>query len=167
MRFKRMTAIAAIAVVAFGSASCGKKEEAAAPTSKFAEGTTMDKIVKANKLNAGTKWDQALWGLKGLAKAPEGATAQCRDGAYSFSQRASGSCSGHGGVAQWLATARCNDGTLSLSQTMAGTCSAHQGVKVWYIKGVCNDGTVTRAATRQGACSQHGGIAQWLVEEES
>jgi glutamate transport system substrate-binding protein len=67
-----MTAIAAIAVVAFGTAACGEKEEATAPTSKFAAGTTMDKIVKANKLNIGTKWDQPKFGLKGLAKAPEG-----------------------------------------------------------------------------------------------
>jgi uncharacterized protein DUF3761 len=34
--------------------------------------------------------------------APPGATAQCRDGTYSFSQHRSGTCSGHGGVAQWL-----------------------------------------------------------------
>jgi glutamate transport system substrate-binding protein len=67
-----MTAIAAIAVVAFGTASCGKKEEPAAPTSKFAAGTTMDRIAKAGKVNIGTKWDQPLFGLKGLAKAPEG-----------------------------------------------------------------------------------------------
>jgi hypothetical protein len=33
---------------------------------------------------------------------PAGATAICRDGAYSFSQHRSGTCSGHGGVAQWL-----------------------------------------------------------------
>ncbi|MFN8027122.1 MAG: DUF3761 domain-containing protein [Acidimicrobiia bacterium] len=33
---------------------------------------------------------------------PAGATAQCRDGTYSFSQNRSGTCSGHGGVAQWL-----------------------------------------------------------------
>jgi len=33
---------------------------------------------------------------------PAGATAQCRDGTYSFSQSRSGTCSGHGGVAQWL-----------------------------------------------------------------
>jgi hypothetical protein len=30
------------------------------------------------------------------------ATAQCRDGAYSYSQHRSGTCSGHGGVAQWM-----------------------------------------------------------------
>jgi hypothetical protein len=33
---------------------------------------------------------------------PAGATAQCRDGSYSFSQSRSGTCSSHGGVAQWL-----------------------------------------------------------------
>jgi hypothetical protein len=32
----------------------------------------------------------------------EGATAICRDGACSFSQHRQGTCSGHGGVAQWL-----------------------------------------------------------------
>jgi hypothetical protein len=31
-----------------------------------------------------------------------GATAQCRDGSYSYSQSRSGTCSGHGGVASWL-----------------------------------------------------------------
>jgi hypothetical protein len=33
---------------------------------------------------------------------PAGATAQCRDGTYSFSQHRSGTCSYHGGVAEWL-----------------------------------------------------------------
>ena len=33
---------------------------------------------------------------------PIGATAQCRDGAYSFSQHRSGTCSHHGGVSIWL-----------------------------------------------------------------
>jgi uncharacterized protein YraI len=33
---------------------------------------------------------------------PAGATAQCRDGAYSFSRSRRGTCSGHGGVARWL-----------------------------------------------------------------
>lgn len=36
------------------------------------------------------------------AAAPAGATAQCSDGDYSFSQHRRGTCSGHGGVAQWL-----------------------------------------------------------------
>jgi hypothetical protein len=34
--------------------------------------------------------------------APAGATAECNDGTYSFSQHRSGTCSHHGGVASWL-----------------------------------------------------------------
>ena len=33
---------------------------------------------------------------------PSGASAQCRDGTYSFSQSRRGTCSHHGGVASWL-----------------------------------------------------------------
>lgn len=33
---------------------------------------------------------------------PAGATARCKDGAYSFSKHRSGTCSGHHGVAEWL-----------------------------------------------------------------
>lgn len=33
---------------------------------------------------------------------PVGATAQCADGTYSFSQHHSGTCSHHGGVSSWL-----------------------------------------------------------------
>jgi hypothetical protein len=33
---------------------------------------------------------------------PSGASAQCRDGTYSFSQSRRGTCSRHGGVASWL-----------------------------------------------------------------
>lgn len=33
---------------------------------------------------------------------PIGASAQCRDGTYSFSQSRRGTCSHHGGVAKWL-----------------------------------------------------------------
>lgn len=33
---------------------------------------------------------------------PIGATAQCNDGTYSFSQHRQGTCSHHGGVEQWL-----------------------------------------------------------------
>ena len=40
-----------------------------------------------------------LYSSKGV---PARATARCRDGTYSFSQSKSGTCSNHGGVAQWL-----------------------------------------------------------------
>lgn len=36
------------------------------------------------------------------SSAPAGATAKCRDGTYSFSQSRRGTCSSHGGVAEWL-----------------------------------------------------------------
>jgi len=32
---------------------------------------------------------------------PSGASAQCRDGSYSYSQNRRGTCSGHGGVSVW------------------------------------------------------------------
>ena len=35
-------------------------------------------------------------------EAPDGASAKCRDGSYSFSQSRRGTCSRHGGVAAWL-----------------------------------------------------------------
>ncbi|MFL9873468.1 hypothetical protein BWP39_18945 [Paraburkholderia acidicola] len=35
-------------------------------------------------------------------KVPQGASARCRDGTYSFSRHRSGTCSRHGGVADWL-----------------------------------------------------------------
>lgn len=34
--------------------------------------------------------------------APSGASAQCRDGTFSFSAHRRGTCSHHGGVARWL-----------------------------------------------------------------
>lgn len=36
------------------------------------------------------------------ATVPEGASAKCRDGSYSFSRHRQGTCSHHGGVAEWL-----------------------------------------------------------------
>jgi hypothetical protein len=33
---------------------------------------------------------------------PRGASAQCKDGTYSFSKHRSGTCSGHKGVKRWL-----------------------------------------------------------------
>ena len=38
----------------------------------------------------------------GGGAAPAGASAICRDSDYSFSQHHTGTCSGHGGVSQWL-----------------------------------------------------------------
>lgn len=35
-------------------------------------------------------------------QAPAGASAQCRDGSYSFSMNRRGTCSRHGGVSRWI-----------------------------------------------------------------
>lgn len=44
---------------------------------------------------------QAVHRPERAASRPQGVTARCRDGEYSFSQHHRGTCSGHGGVAQW------------------------------------------------------------------
>lgn len=44
-----------------------------------------------NKVQSPTKYDSR----------PSGASARCRDGSYSFSQNRRGTCSHHGGVAEW------------------------------------------------------------------
>lgn len=65
-----------------------------------------------------------------LAGAPAGATAQCRDGSYSFSQHHSGTCSGHDGVAKWI------DGS-SLSGSSGGGSSGSGtgcGAERWTVK---------------------------------
>jgi hypothetical protein len=50
---------------------------------------------------------------------PPGATALCRDGTYSFSQTHSGTCSRHGGVAQWLdGTGPPPTGSVTLGRTV-------------------------------------------------
>ena len=36
------------------------------------------------------------------SSSPIGATARCRDGTYSYSEHASGTCSHHGGVSRWI-----------------------------------------------------------------
>jgi hypothetical protein len=42
-------------------------------------------------------------GPRAVGNAPAGATARCVDGTYSYSQHRRGTCSKHGGVAEWLA----------------------------------------------------------------
>ena len=48
-------------------------------------------------------------------QAPDGATARCRDGSYSFSQSRRGTCSWHGGVGEWLSWSSGKSDSLSLA----------------------------------------------------
>ena len=60
---------------------------------------------KANCANNGTYVNSKGETVKrpeNYATAPKGATAQCRDGTYTFSHSRRGTCSHHGGVAKWL-----------------------------------------------------------------
>ncbi len=60
---------------------------------------------KANCTDNGTYVNskgQTVKRPENCSSAPQGATAQCRDGTYSFSKSRRGTCSHHGGVAKWL-----------------------------------------------------------------
>jgi glutamate transport system substrate-binding protein len=63
------------ALVLAGGAACGSTSNGGATPSggpSFAAGTTMDKLNKAQKITIGTKFDQPLFGLKGLDGKPAG-----------------------------------------------------------------------------------------------
>ncbi|WP_117208974.1 glutamate ABC transporter substrate-binding protein [Allorhizocola rhizosphaerae] len=68
MRVKRIIAIAAAAVVAFGVSACAGQQGSGSNNagSQFPEGSTMRKIAQAGKITIGIKWDQPRFGLKGL-----------------------------------------------------------------------------------------------------
>src|SRR5438445_13844230 len=60
---------------------------------------------KANCTDNGTYVNskgQTVKRPENCSTAPQGATAQCRDGTYSFSRSRRGTCSHHSGVAKWL-----------------------------------------------------------------
>ena len=76
MRVKQFAAAAAIAVMALGLGACADSDESdnSGDTSKpsFAAGSTMERLNKAQKIVVGTKFDQPLFGLKGLDGKPAG-----------------------------------------------------------------------------------------------
>jgi glutamate transport system substrate-binding protein len=76
MRIRKLMAVAAIAALALGATACGDDSDSAAPKVekdvKFDAGTTMEKLNKAQKVRIGTKFDQPLFGLKGLDGKPAG-----------------------------------------------------------------------------------------------
>jgi glutamate transport system substrate-binding protein len=74
MDLKRFAAVAAVAALALTPAACGGGTSSNTPatTVSFEAGTTIDKLHKADKITIGTKFDQPLFGLKGLSGKPEG-----------------------------------------------------------------------------------------------
>jgi glutamate transport system substrate-binding protein len=76
MKLRRTVAASAILTLALLSAACGGDEGGGTTTApadtSFEAGTTMAKLKDAQKITVGTKFDQPLFGLKGLAGNPEG-----------------------------------------------------------------------------------------------
>ncbi len=75
MKMRKLTAGLAAATLAFGLAACGgdSGDTATVDTkATFAAGSTMEKLNKAQKVTVGTKFDQPLFGLKGLDGKPAG-----------------------------------------------------------------------------------------------
>ena len=71
MRLTRIAAVALSAALALGAAACGGDDDEGA-AGKFPAGSTMEKLAKAGKIKIGTKFDQPLFGLKGLDGKPAG-----------------------------------------------------------------------------------------------
>jgi glutamate transport system substrate-binding protein len=77
MRFTRLAALAAVATLSLGVAACGGSGSGSGSSDvkknvTFKAGTTMDRLNKAQKIKIGTKFDQPLFGLKGLDGKPAG-----------------------------------------------------------------------------------------------
>jgi glutamate transport system substrate-binding protein len=75
---RRIMAVAAAAALALGAAGCGGSSSSGndnptvASNVSFPAGTTMAKLNEAQKIRIGTKFDQPLFGLKGLDGKPQG-----------------------------------------------------------------------------------------------
>jgi uncharacterized protein DUF3761 len=106
---------------------------------------------------------------------PTGATAQCKDGSYSSAKTRSGACTGHGGVATWLAdstasTTAAPQTSTEEQKTVPPASTAVESRAPGRSAAVsapadatakCKDGTYSHSKTHTGACSHHGGVAEW------
>jgi glutamate transport system substrate-binding protein len=76
MRTRKLLTLAVAAALTFGTVACGDDgggDGGSGGTDKgFAAGTTMERLNKAGKVKVGTKFDQPLFGLKGVSNKPEG-----------------------------------------------------------------------------------------------
>ncbi|HET8895419.1 MAG TPA: DUF3761 domain-containing protein [Gaiellaceae bacterium] len=87
----------------------------------------------------------ALAAAAAFAGPPPGATAQCRDGTYSYSQHRSGTCSFHGGVAVWPSgsASRSRTSGADTRASSSGSC----GVERWTVKTLQDRPTLLPAKT--------------------
>ncbi len=97
---------------------------------------------------------------------PKDATAQCKDGTYSTAQNRQGACSGHGGVATWLANTKedtkpAEKGAKPETKDSTKATTTPSGASP-NATAQCKDGTYSFSAHRSGTCSHHGGVKTWL-----
>lgn len=88
-----------IALVAGGSAA-----RSAGPPSAASSSPVPSQSLQFEPARSHSRLDQQLHPPRRPADGlpPNNATAQCRDGTFSFSQHHRGTCSHHGGVGTWL-----------------------------------------------------------------
>jgi hypothetical protein len=98
--------ILAFLVVTFFPQQIISQNQTPSPSSaRAANENTKPKQGQPNCTNNGTYVNskgQSVARPENCSAAPKDATAQCRDGTYSFSRSRRGTCSHHGGVAKWL-----------------------------------------------------------------
>jgi len=100
----RLLAAVALIAVLFSQRIAASAQSASPSTQSQTTSKTPPHQDKANCTSNGTYVNSAGQTVKrpeNCSSAPEGATAQCRDGTYSFSRSRRGTCSHHGGVAKW------------------------------------------------------------------
>src|SRR5271170_3636536 len=91
-------------LVLFRAQAVPQSQPASQPSASTASDTKPNQS-KPHCTNNGTYVNskgQTVLRPENCSAAPKGATAQCRDGTYSFSQSRRGTCSHHGGMAKWL-----------------------------------------------------------------
>lgn len=95
--------------------------------------------------------------LSSAYAAPEGKTAQCKDGSYTSADEKRGACSGHGGVKDWYGKEAARSAKNEKRDSMPPEGST----------GRCDDGSYTSADRKSGACSGHGGVKDWFGKEKA
>jgi hypothetical protein len=97
-RASKLALLLATFVAALAAAGSAPAQSAAAPHARVAQSAP----AFAPACSGGYYKNAAGKCVQRPSNDPGGATAKCRDGTYSYSQHASGTCSHHGGVARWI-----------------------------------------------------------------